>query len=448
MTRDLGSSSNSWAAARPLFDNRIQFTDALTQIADFFGYPAVYILGRRRRGAGQRRAPDAPPYVAPPRAALESRGRGRRAAGQQVTENPDAVRSSIGAAGLWRRLSLSGAAAGAGSDRPDAERRPVDPGLIARPRKAARASRRPLPSAISRRPCWCWSGPSGWACRRPARSPAPSAGWSRRRIGGGRRPDGPGRCRGRPGEIKTLSAAFNRMTGDLEAPAGGAEDRQRRGPGRTRSSRPCCRASAPASSAWTASAGSRPSTTAPCNCWRSRMSRHHRPSLARWRPSSASWPVAPRPISRKRSTSPGEGETRRLRVRIEGGVGGEMVLTFDDITRLVTAQRNAAWRDVARRIAHEIKNPLTPIQLSAERLRRKLSRSGRGRRRGVRPLHRHHHPSGRRHRPDGRRVLVLRPHAAPRFTAEIPAELLREAVFAQRVAAPDIASNWSSPCRM
>ena len=47
------------------------------------------------------------------------------------------------------------------------------------------------------------------------------------------------------------------------------------------------------------------------------------------------------------------------------------MLTFDDITRLVAAQRNAAWRDVARRIAHEIKNPLTPIQLSAERLRRK-----------------------------------------------------------------------------
>jgi two-component system, NtrC family, nitrogen regulation sensor histidine kinase NtrY len=50
---------------------------------------------------------------------------------------------------------------------------------------------------------------------------------------------------------------------------------------------------------------------------------------------------------------------------------GGMVITFDDVTRLVAAQRNAAWRDVARRIAHEIKNPLTPIQLSAERLRRK-----------------------------------------------------------------------------
>jgi two-component system, NtrC family, nitrogen regulation sensor histidine kinase NtrY len=47
------------------------------------------------------------------------------------------------------------------------------------------------------------------------------------------------------------------------------------------------------------------------------------------------------------------------------------VLTFDDITSLVSAQRNSAWSDIARRIAHEIKNPLTPIQLSAERLKRK-----------------------------------------------------------------------------
>ncbi len=48
-----------------------------------------------------------------------------------------------------------------------------------------------------------------------------------------------------------------------------------------------------------------------------------------------------------------------------------LVATFDDITELLSAQRTAAWADVARRIAHEIKNPLTPIQLSAERLRRR-----------------------------------------------------------------------------
>jgi nitrogen fixation/metabolism regulation signal transduction histidine kinase len=51
---------------------------------------------------------------------------------------------------------------------------------------------------------------------------------------------------------------------------------------------------------------------------------------------------------------------------------GGVVIVFDDITALLAAQRDAAWGEVARRLAHEIKNPLTPIQLSAERLRRKL----------------------------------------------------------------------------
>jgi len=50
------------------------------------------------------------------------------------------------------------------------------------------------------------------------------------------------------------------------------------------------------------------------------------------------------------------------------------VITFDDVTELLSAQRKAAWADVARRIAHEIKNPLTPIQLSAERLKRKYAK--------------------------------------------------------------------------
>ena len=49
-----------------------------------------------------------------------------------------------------------------------------------------------------------------------------------------------------------------------------------------------------------------------------------------------------------------------------------LVIVFEDVTALLTAQRNAAWGEVARRLAHEIKNPLTPIQLSAEQLRRKL----------------------------------------------------------------------------
>lgn len=68
---------------------------------------------------------------------------------------------------------------------------------------------------------------------------------------------------------------------------------------------------------------------------------------------------------------------RTLLVRCTSDVaGGDVrgyVVTFDDVSELVMAQRKAAWADVARRIAHEIKNPLTPIQLSAERLRRKYA---------------------------------------------------------------------------
>ena len=63
----------------------------------------------------------------------------------------------------------------------------------------------------------------------------------------------------------------------------------------------------------------------------------------------------------------------RIAAETEQGRGG-FVVTFDDVTELVSAQRKAAWADVARRIAHEIKNPLTPIQLSAERLKRKYLR--------------------------------------------------------------------------
>ncbi|MBI1329208.1 MAG: HAMP domain-containing protein [Alphaproteobacteria bacterium] len=69
------------------------------------------------------------------------------------------------------------------------------------------------------------------------------------------------------------------------------------------------------------------------------------------------------------------GKVRTLSVQVNGEEGDiGYVATFDDITDLVSAQRTAAWADVARRIAHEIKNPLTPIQLSAERLKRKYSR--------------------------------------------------------------------------
>jgi len=66
------------------------------------------------------------------------------------------------------------------------------------------------------------------------------------------------------------------------------------------------------------------------------------------------------------------GGRTRLQAVEQGEIG--CVLVFDDVTTLVQAQRDAAWSEVARRLAHEIKNPLTPIQLSAERLRRKYLR--------------------------------------------------------------------------
>ena len=69
---------------------------------------------------------------------------------------------------------------------------------------------------------------------------------------------------------------------------------------------------------------------------------------------------------------------RNLSVRVSAEQTGESrdsyIITLDDITELVSAQRTSAWADVARRIAHEIKNPLTPIQLSAERIKRKFGK--------------------------------------------------------------------------
>jgi len=73
------------------------------------------------------------------------------------------------------------------------------------------------------------------------------------------------------------------------------------------------------------------------------------------------------------------GRDRTVSVRVTSEQSADpdhgYVITLDDITELVAAQRTAAWADIARRIAHEIKNPLTPIQLSAERLRRKYGKT-------------------------------------------------------------------------
>ncbi|MDB5801359.1 MAG: Sensory transduction histidine kinase [Rhodocyclales bacterium] len=72
----------------------------------------------------------------------------------------------------------------------------------------------------------------------------------------------------------------------------------------------------------------------------------------------------------------GNGDVQTLLLhgsRLPEASGGGFVVVFDDISQIISAQRNAAWAEVARRLAHEIKNPLTPIQLAAERLEMRLS---------------------------------------------------------------------------
>ena len=89
------------------------------------------------------------------------------------------------------------------------------------------------------------------------------------------------------------------------------------------------------------------------------------------------------------------------RVRYQDG----SVLTFDDITDQLSDQRSAAWSDIARRIAHEIKNPLTPIQLAAERLQRRFGKEVTSDDGDVRAADRDHRSPGRRPSADGRRIL-------------------------------------------
>ena len=136
----------------------------------------------------------------------------------------------------------------------------------------------------------------------------------------------------------------------------------------------------------------------------------------------------------------GRGLTLLVRIaaeRVEGDVKG-FVVTFDDVTELLSAQRKAAWADVARRIAHEIKNPLTPIQLSAERLKRKYLKEI-----GNDPetfltctdtIIRHVGDIGRM--VDEFSSFARMP--APVFRDVDLVELLRQAAFLQRTATPEI----------
>jgi two-component system, NtrC family, nitrogen regulation sensor histidine kinase NtrY len=136
---------------------------------------------------------------------------------------------------------------------------------------------------------------------------------------------------------------------------------------------------------------------------------------------------------------------RNLSVRVTSEQSGDSdrgyVVTLDDITELVAAQRTSAWADVARRIAHEIKNPLTPIQLSAERLRRKYGKMI-GEDRGV---FEQCTDTIVRQVDDIRRMVDEFSHFArmpkPVLAAENMADTVRQAVFLMRVGNSEIDIN-------
>jgi two-component system, NtrC family, nitrogen regulation sensor histidine kinase NtrY len=143
-----------------------------------------------------------------------------------------------------------------------------------------------------------------------------------------------------------------------------------------------------------------------------------------------------------------DGALRHLNVQVSREAGESshgLVVTFDDITDLVSAQRTAAWAEVARRIAHEIKNPLTPIQLSAERLKRKYAREVTT---DPEVFSQCTDTIIRQVGDIGRMVDEFSSFArmpAPVIRSEQAQELVRHAVFLQRVAHPQIAFEITAP---
>jgi len=441
---DLETMATELGGVRDLFDNRIQFSRALSQIGDFFGYPALYILDDEGLVLASGEQPGAPPYVAPPREAFETVA-GGEVAPTTVTENPDMVRAlyplpDYGHAYLYVV-------------------RPLAPGLIQRMRngeesitayRAAEESRARIQAAFAlsylETALLVLVG-AVWLAMSAASSISAPIGRlvkAADQVAGGdldARVDNAGA----PSEIIVLSEAFNRMTEDIKTQQAALKTASDEAQGRSLFIETVLSG---------VSAGviglDRMRRISAINDSASQLLGLDPEQVQGLRLAD----VAPElgELSERGEAHIEEdidvsrdGEALRLRVRIEGGQGGEMVLTFDDITRLVTAQRNAAWRDVARRIAHEIKNPLTPIQLSAERLRRRYrERVGDD----VEVFDRCTETIIRQVGDIGRMVDEFSSFArmpAPRFSMENPAEMLREAVFAQRVAVPDIGVDLVEP---
>ena len=444
MDADLLTIADQLDSARPLFEQRIQFSDALAQVGQIFGYPAIYILNGEGEVLARGEQPGAPPYLSPPRSELEAAAEGGKPP-QQVTQNPDTVRSIIALPAYGDAyLYLV---------------RPLRDGLIARMNDSSRSIQAYREAQDSRALIQTvfalsyletallvlvgavWLGMSAASAisvpiGRLVRAADQAAGGDLTvRVEDG----------GAPAEIADLSRAFNRMTEDLQAQQSALKAAGDEAKDRSR----FIETVLSGVSAGVIGLDRHGRISAINDSARQLLAipegEVHGQPLATLSPELSDLVGRAEAHIEEDIDVSRDGETRRLRVRIEGGFGGEMVLTFDDITRLVTAQRNAAWRDVARRIAHEIKNPLTPIQLSAERLKRRYRPQVGD---DVEVFDRCTDTIIRQVGDIGRMVDEFSSFArmpAPRFAREDPAELLRQAVFAQRVASPDVALQLVEP---
>ncbi|HYF23107.1 MAG TPA: PAS domain-containing sensor histidine kinase [Caulobacteraceae bacterium] len=432
----IGLAAGELEQVRSIFADRITFSRALEDLSRVMGYPAgVYVVDGQGRVLARAEQPTAPPYAAPAPSTLAG-------AGEEVvaglSEGPDAIRAvyrleGYGDAYLYivRLLEPGVLQRLKSSELSIAGYREAE---AARERIGAAFALAYIETALLVLVGAVWLG---MAAANNVAAPVARLVQAADRVAGG---DLTARVETDkdPEEIAVLSRAFNRMTGDLQAQqealkAASAEAQARR--------------------AFIETVLSDVSAGVVGLDERGRVSAANRQALTLLGLSEAEAlgkpliKAAPE-LARIAAQEPGEreqevdvtrgAETRRLRVRASGGERGGLVLTFDDITRLVTAQRNAAWRDVARRIAHEIKNPLTPIQLSAERLRRKYRAQVQN---DVETFDRCTDTIIRQVGDIGRMVDEFSSFArmpTPKFAEEDPAELLRQAVFAQRVAQPDV----------
>lgn len=428
---------------RAIFPDRLRFSANVTAIGEFFGYPAIYVLDGQGQILARGEQAGAPPFLAPPPEDLVQAATGDTVP-VAATENPDVLRAlypleSYGDAYLYVL-------------------RPLPPGTLSGLREGAQSIQAYREAEETRGQLQftfllayfetallvlvgaIWLGLSAASA---ISAPVAKLVKAAHRVASG---DLTARVdpAGDPGEIAVLSRAFNRMTEDLDAQQSALKAASTEAQNRSQFIETVLSG---------VSAGviglDRKGRISAINDQAVRLLDLDEGSVI-GQPIRRVAPELAGLVDEGAGTEHDidvsrDAEVRRLRVRTSGGTAGETVLTFDDITRLMTAQRNAAWRDVARRIAHEIKNPLTPIQLSAERLRRKYRSQVEE---DVETFDRCTDTIIRQVEDIGRMVDEFSSFArmpAPKFADEDAVELLREAVFARRVGSPDINVEMDDP---